>query len=426
MLKKLYKSETVKNTLWMFFGQGIRIAIQAAYFVIIARTLGVEGFGIFVGIVSLVALLSPFSSWGAGNLLIMHTARDREAFPEYWGKALIMTFLSGSVLTVATYLGTSILMPVFSATMVIAIGISDFIFMRVLEVSAQAFQAFHNLKRTALLHMILSLTRLIGAFILVWILDSRSPEDWSLLYLCATLISTAIGIILVTSELGKPKWQWSSLLKEWKEGFYFSISTASVALNSETNKILLVRLSTLEASGIFAAASRVVEVALSPIRALMSAIYARFFKEGEDGISSSLGLAKRFLPFSSLYGILAACCLYFSAPLVPFLLGAEYANAVQAIQWLSVIPIIKSVNSLLQDTLTGSGYQGWRSGIQIIVAICNVVLNLVLIPQYSWIGAAIAAIASDLLLLFGFWGAIYYFYQKQRRLEPVGADVGME
>ena len=46
-------SVLAKNTLWMLLGQGLRLVIQALYFVVIARSLGVSGYGAFIGVVAL-------------------------------------------------------------------------------------------------------------------------------------------------------------------------------------------------------------------------------------------------------------------------------------------------------------------------------------------------------------------------------------
>ena len=64
------------NTLWMLLAQGIRLFLQAFYFVIIARTLGVEQYGAFVFATSLVAILSPFSGLGVGNILIKNVSKN--------------------------------------------------------------------------------------------------------------------------------------------------------------------------------------------------------------------------------------------------------------------------------------------------------------------------------------------------------------
>ena len=88
-----------RNTLWTILGQGVRILVQFAYFVLIARILHREGYGAFAGAVALVAVLAPFAGWGSGNLLVKNVARARDTFPRYWGRVLVVSALSGSVLT---------------------------------------------------------------------------------------------------------------------------------------------------------------------------------------------------------------------------------------------------------------------------------------------------------------------------------------
>ncbi|PYV77572.1 MAG: hypothetical protein DMG96_10840 [Acidobacteria bacterium] len=66
----LRESALARNTFWMLGGHGVRVVLQAIYFLLIARALGAAEYGAFVGAVSLMALVAPFSSWGTGFILI--------------------------------------------------------------------------------------------------------------------------------------------------------------------------------------------------------------------------------------------------------------------------------------------------------------------------------------------------------------------
>src|SRR5690242_12144305 len=59
-LPKLMSSPLAQNTLWALGGYGTRLAIQAAYFIIMARYLGLEQYGSFIAATALVSLISPF------------------------------------------------------------------------------------------------------------------------------------------------------------------------------------------------------------------------------------------------------------------------------------------------------------------------------------------------------------------------------
>ena len=63
-------------------GNGARLVIQAAYFVLMARSLGVQQYGTFVAVVAAAAVASPFVGNGFGSLMIKHVAHDKTQFPE--------------------------------------------------------------------------------------------------------------------------------------------------------------------------------------------------------------------------------------------------------------------------------------------------------------------------------------------------------
>ena len=70
------------------------------------------------------------------------------------------------------------------------------------------------------------------------------------------------------------------------------------------------------------------------------------------------------------------------------------------------------------DTLTGAGFQGLRSAVQVMVAVFNVLINLWLIPLYSWKGAAWSSLASDGLLMASLWFLVAFLYgQQSQRLK---------
>src|SRR5436305_470907 len=111
LITRARKSSLAKNTLWMFLGQGLRLLVQAAYFVVIARLLGPTQYGAFVAVIALVAILAPFATLGFGNLLIKNVVRDRTSFAVSWGNALLVGAISGSLLWVTVFLMARVALP---------------------------------------------------------------------------------------------------------------------------------------------------------------------------------------------------------------------------------------------------------------------------------------------------------------------------
>jgi O-antigen/teichoic acid export membrane protein len=132
--------------------------------------------------------------------------------------------------------------------------------------------------------------------------------------------------------------------------------------------------------------------------ALLDAAYGRFFKTGARGIRGSFRFAVKLLPISMLYSVLVAVALWFTAPILPLILGKGYANSVEVLRWLAIIPVAQGASYLLMQSLTGGGHQRARAIGQMVLAGVNVVGNAMLIPTYGWKAAASMAVASELIL----------------------------
>jgi O-antigen/teichoic acid export membrane protein len=418
-LKGMAANPLARNTGWMMLGQGARIPIQALYFILIARSLGTQGYGAFVGVTALVAILAPFASLGSGDILIKNVARDEASFRAYWGKALCLTCVSGSILLVVAGLLSKLLLPAgITLPLVISVAVADLIFSRLLDVSAQAFQAFQRLARTSQLMVLSNIARLILlALLLIW-LRHPSPVVWGYFYLAGIGVSAVAAILLVNRELGTPVFKVATIFSDLKQGLFFSISLSSQNIYNDIDKTMLAKLGTLEAAGIYGAAYRIIDVAFTPVRSLLYASYARFFQSGAVGVGGTLRLARKLLPFAASYGLAVSLALYLSAPLLPIFLGAQYAETVTALRWLSLLPLLKVMHYFAADSLTGAGRQGVRSACQVTTAGFNFLSIIWLIPIYSWKGAAWASVASDGLLAILLWSSVLFLSKNE-------AEVGL-
>ncbi len=401
----------------MLLGQGARLLLQAIYFVIIARSLGAEQYGAFVGVTALVWIVAPFASWGSGHILVKNVSRNRALFNEYWGNALFMAFGSGFVLIVLVMFSARAFLPgTIPPLLIFLVAVSDLLFATILGTAGQAFQAVQMLGMTALFNVLLSVTRLVAALSLISFFQKPETLLWASLYLLSTAVSTLVAVLLVHRMLGVPKLAIWRLKPELGQGFYFSVSLSAETVNNDIDKTMLARLSTLEATGIYAAAYRLIDVAFVPMRSLVVATYPSFFKHGATGIHGSAGFAKRLLPIGVAHGVVVGTGLFFLAPVVPYILGAEYANAVEALRWLAPLPLLKGIQFLGANALTGADLQGFRSAMQFAIALFNLLINLWLIPLYSWRGAAWSSIACDSLLMLGLWGIVWFKCFKTRRV----------
>ena len=234
-----------------------------------------------------------------------------------------------------------------------------------------------------------------------------------MLYLATGVIAAAYSFVAVTRTLGRPEFALRMSRAEFKEGFYFAIGLASQTIYNDVDKTMLVRLSGLEAAGIYGAAYRIIDASFAPIGSLVYAAYARFFRHGAQGLPEGMRFARKLLAYSIPYGLLTTAVLALVSPVLPKLLGADFADSTAALRWLSPLILFKCIHYFYADSLAGAGFQGIRAAVQLGVAGVNVVLNLWLMPPYSWRGAAWASLVSDGLLLVCLWAVTHGLTRKE-------------
>jgi len=411
------KSTLARNTLWLLVGQGFKLLIQALYFTVIARSLGAQNYGAFVGVVGLVGILLPFATMGSGFLLIKNVSRDKGQFRKNFGMALLITSSSAAFLFAVVVGISHFLFPdTIPMKLIMMVAASDLFCSNLAVICGQAFQAFERMKWTASISVLLSALRLGAAVILAIVKSKPTALEWGEFYLVSTGMVALLALILVLAKLGAPAFNFARPVAEIREGFYFSVAQSAQTIYNDIDKAMLARLSTLEATGIYGAAYRLIDVSFTPVASVLAAAYPNFFRVGVGGILVTLRYARPLIARALGYAALIAVAILAGAGVVPLILGSEYRLTSEALRWLAVLPLLKAVHSFLGDALTGAGYQALRTAIGAGVAMFSVCINMWVIPVYSWRGAAWSSIASDALLLSAFATAAFALLRRSQHL----------
>jgi O-antigen/teichoic acid export membrane protein len=278
---------------------------------------------------------------------------------------------------------------------------------------------------TAQINVYSSLTRLIGLLILVSANHHPTAEQWAVVYLLTTAAVSVGSVVAVFITLGRPSLALPQLRRDLLEGFYYSTGQSAQSVYNDIDKTMLARLGDLSATGIYGAAYRLIDVSLVPVKSLLSAAYPGCFRAGQEGIAGSIKYMRRLLPKPVGFAVIIVVSLFVCAPVLPHILGKEYTNTVLALRWLALLPLLKTFHFFFADALTGAGYQGLRTMIQFVVAAVNVLVNLWIIPAYSWRGAAWSSLGCDGLLACLYMVALASLAKRQeRRAQLVAAEVG--
>lgn len=382
----------------MISGQGVAILFQAVYFILMGRMLGSREYGAFVGVVSLIAVLSHFSSVGMEMILVRDISRDRSSFAPVWGTALRITAYGFVVLLlVAMGVGHLVLRPELRL-LIPFIALSDGLLGKIVQLASRAFQGAGQLASTAKLTACTNIARALTAGGLFLFARVRSIHAtaylWAEIYWISSLVVAVGGFVLVTARLGWPKFR-KITWKEVTEGFSFCLSNSSISVYNDIDKTFLVSMGQVYAAGIYSAAYRIIDVVSTPIYSIYAAATPRIFRDGLQGVRSASQLTDRLLKRMLIYGAVVAVCLFVAAPVLPRIFGHSFAGSILVLRWLCLLPLLRGLHYSWGTAITGSSSQWYRTATQLSAAGLNIVLNFLLIPRWSWQGAALASLLTD-------------------------------
>ena len=421
-IAQITNKELFKDTSWMLIARLINVLVQAAYFIVLARSLGAENYGSFVGVSALASLLSPFVALGSDDILVKQVSVNRRVFSSYWGNVLLILVLNSILITGCLLLISGLIFPENIPLLAIAfILIADLLCLNLQDSSNKAMRAVGLVHKAAQLIVLSTVGKLLAILGIISFLNNFDfsvtvdIKIWAILYFVSSLLVSLFAILTINKMVSKPRLALSRIKSDIRQGIYFSLGMSANNINNNIDKTMLVKMATLDATGVYGSAYRFINIGDVPMLALFNATYPRFFKHGSVGWNNCLNFAKKLLPIILLYGILSFAAFQAFAPIVPQILGAEYQNVVSTLRWLAPLPFISALHLLVANTLTGLGHQKIRSMIQLIAAAINITLNIWLIPIHGLYGAIWATLASDSIRVICLTIALLYLYSLSKK-----------
>ncbi|WP_447935818.1 oligosaccharide flippase family protein [Stenotrophomonas lactitubi] len=386
--------KTAKAATTVVLANVARLAAQALYFVAFARSVGPDTFAHFSAAMALSIIMSPFIGLGSGALIVKRCSRDPSTLSSYYGSALAFTLGTLFIASPAYLLILNGSLGPGGWAIATAVLLSELLATKLQEITVQAFQSQSRINAVAGATILTSLFR-IAAAALGFLIAEDSLGIWLSLYMASAIIPCAIYVSVFIKNYGIKRRLHTA---EIFDGLKFSLGISSQGIYNDADKLIMPRLASADISGNYAAAYKIVDVAFSPVRALLTVTYPGFFKAGANGISESLAYSRKYLPVTVGLGLIGSMGIFACSGMTTWILGQDYEQTATILKYLAIIPLLRSFHFLMADAMTGADYQGIRSVIQIIVAGANIAGNIILIPQLGWKGAAFVSIACDATL----------------------------
>lgn len=201
---------------------------------------------------------------------------------------------------------------------------------------------------------------------------------WAVTYALIGVSGALVAGTVLRRSLGDIKAPFPSMGRI-SEGLVFSMGNSFQYLYLELDKILLFRYANSALTGVYAASTRIVTVALMPIGAVYSLFYPRFMQVGHDRAALS-ALLHRVVLIAAGYGLIMALCFIALSNFLPGLLGEGYARVRTFLLYLSGVVFLQVMQTPFADALTGRGHQAVRTLLQGSASVVALGAGLLFIP----------------------------------------------
>jgi O-antigen/teichoic acid export membrane protein len=414
------QQQRLRQASWLMVGNGLRLGLSGAYFILLTRLLGPEAFGVFSAILACSNLAAPFGYLGQSELLIQRLSQqgshashdsemDRDSGTESLSKVLPPVVNAAGPSLWLAGLGCGgialLLWPLLSfwlaGTPALVVGVlllSDLLFIGLPEVHKGLLIGREQMGGVALIDTGMALGR-VSAVLLAVALDWGSLVHWSVLY---GLMVLGVLVLIAWGMGGHSPlmaMSWRDLRERLTAGWDFAVGLAAVKTFTDLDKLLLPRLASATAGGLYSAAYRVINFSQTPMIALLTSHFAELCRQGQKGLPQGWSYAWRLSPWVLGYGSLATLGLALGSYGIPWVLGSAYRETALILRWLSPVILLEGIHLLLSHLLTGAGLQKPRSRLQLLALVLNGLLNGAWIPLWGWRGAALATLLSEVALV---------------------------
>jgi O-antigen/teichoic acid export membrane protein len=394
-----------RSTMIVMAWNAARLLVQFMWIVLLARSLGPSGYGLFSGIAGLAISISGLVGLGLGLRLYRDVARDPKTFGLRWAQSIRMMWASAAALASCFIALGRIIFPDAPWSLIASIAIAELIATPLVHLAALAYAAQGRMADAASMPVVLALSRLAAVALLPIVIASPQVGDYAALHLVATCTAAVFLLLRLRRQLRPPRATSELEPGAIKEGVTLAGLWATGLAMSGVDKAAVLHAGNADIAGQYTAAHRLTAIATMPVEALVTTVLPRLFRTrprspGTGQLVGGLCLA------AASYGSLAGVLLWATAGKIHILLGQGFQEVAPTLQLIALAAPFQCLRLLGANILLGFGQITWRLTVEVIGLALLIGLILVLAPEFGVRGAASAVIVAEATMALAFWGRI--------------------
>ncbi len=401
----------VKNSVTPMATQFLNKGLDFAFAIYMLRFLGPENAGKYAFAVFVIGFFLLFVDYGLGTLLTREVARDRSLAKRYFTNTVTLRLgllvASTPVLAgvIVIYLAFFELTSDTALTIaILAIGILP---SAIASSLSAIFNAFETMEVPAAVGVVTNMIRIV--FSIAFLLAGFGIVGLAVVSIIASAATVAIFYALVRRRHFRPTV--ATDLKFQRE----MLKTSGPLMVNNFLSTIFFRIDVLilramrgnSAVGFYTTAYKFVDGLLIIPQLFTLAVFpvmSRLAVDARDRMLFAYGLSLKALIIVSLP--ISVGTTIIAHQLVVTFFGEAFAPSAFALQIIIWFLPLSYVNSLTHYVLIAANQQRYLTGVFLVGAVFNTVVNIIVIPIYGFAGAAVVTIISEVVLLVPFLWAI--------------------
>jgi O-antigen/teichoic acid export membrane protein len=383
------------GTAWVVAVQLIAAASTILISAIVARWLGPDGKGVLSLLQQSVTLLAVLGELGLGIAAIYYVSKGDVHPGTVLGNALVLL----GVVSVVAFGGLVVLLRTPLAVVEVTwahvfVGLALFAATLLLSWSGSIVTSVEGTRGAARASVAASLVTL-GVVYWLWVSLRLTPLGVLVASTIGAVLGIAVGLVPARRALAPIR----ARMTVFRSMFHYSLrlhaASAADLVHFRQDLLLLGWLAGTSAVGVYSVALSLAEIASRLPSAIGTAIQAQASRVSEE---SALDFSARALRLTAVVSVATTGALSLVAAFaVPLIFGPSFVPAVGVVYLMVPRMLANALVWPVTSYQSARGVVYWKIGV--LTALANAALNVVLIPALDYHGAAIAASASNLLLV---------------------------
>ena len=397
MIKRLFRSASVKNAGWLVFGRIGQMVISLVVGLLTARYLGPANYGLINYATAYTAFFMAFCTLGINSVLVKEFIDNPREEGKIIGSTLLLRGISSVLSAIIIVCLVSILDAGERTTIVVTALCSIGLVFNVFETFNYWFQSRLQSKVTAIVLLVGYIFTSIYKVVLLILQMSVEFFAFS-----TSLDYIIVGILLLLCYKkyggGRLRFSKSTSTRILSKSVHFILPSVMVTIYGYVDKFMLKQMLSETEVGYYATATAVCGMWAFVLTAIIDSMYPSIMEahKNDTTLYEKKNRQLYAIVFYFAVAVSTVFCL-FGRYIVLLLYGEKYMPAVAPLRVVTWYTAFSYLGVARNAWIVCEDRQRYLKYIYVFAAICNVILNCIFIPLWGATGAAAASLITQML-----------------------------